>query len=339
MNISILAAGTWGTALAKVLSRNHNVTVWSISNEEANALSTTRIHSNLKDVIIPDNIVFTSDLNDAVGGAEIIIVATPSIFVRSTMEKIKPMINSKQIIVCVAKGIEEKTLYTMSEIIDDVLDKSNPVVALSGPTHAEEVALDLPTLIVSSSTNEEAAKTVQKLFVGTCIRPYTNSDIKGIELCGALKNVIALACGIAVGSGFGDNTKAAIMTRGMAEIKRLGKAMGCLEETFSGLAGIGDLIVTATSIHSRNNRAGQLIGQGLTPKEAIEKVGMVVEGMNALRPAIELSKKYNVELPIINAVNEIVNDNVLPKDAVEKLFNRKVKSELDLRYESELLNK
>lgn len=343
MNITILAAGTWGTALAKVLSKNHSVTVWSISDIEASELNALRMHKNLPGMKIPKNIIFTSNLRQAVFNTEIIIIATPSVFVRSTVEKIKPIISSKQIIVCVAKGIESGTLYTMSEVINDVLDYDNPVVALSGPTHAEEVAMDIPTLIVSSSTNYEAAKIVQRLFVGTCIRPYTNGDIKGIELCGALKNIIALACGIAIGLGYGDNTTAAIMTRGMSEIRNLGRAIGCFEETFSGLAEMGDLVVTATSQHSRNNRAGQLIGQGLSAAEAKEKVGMVVEGINALPAAIELSEKYNVELPIINAVNDVVTGRMLVKDAVIALLGRDAHSELtktesDLQYENVLLN-
>ena len=343
MNISILAAGTWGTALAKVLSCNHSVTVWSISNEDAVSLSLTRRHKNIPEMIIPDSILFTSDLHYAIKNADIIFIATPSVFIRSTVEKLKTIINDQQIIVCVAKGIEHGTLYTMSEVIEDVLGNSNSVVVLSGPTHAEEVAFNVPTLIVSSSNDHKAAVLVQNLFVGTCIRPYTNGDTIGIELCGALKNIIALACGIASGLGYGDNTRAAIITRGMAEIRSLGNAMGCLDETFSGLAGIGDLIVTATSQHSRNNRAGQLIGQGFSPDVAVEKVGMVVEGINALSPAIELAKRYNVELPIICAVNDIVNKGVTAKEAVASLLNRETHSELskpesDLRYENELLN-
>lgn len=330
MNITVLAAGTWGTALAAALEKQHTLTIWSISEDEIRELSETRRHKNLPGMVIPETIRLTTDLKQAVVGADVIIVATPSVFVRSTVKNIKPYLNEKQIIACVAKGIEPGTHFTMSEIIDEVLEKSNPVVALSGPTHAEEVALGLPTLIVSASENSEAAKTVQSLFRGTCIRPYTNDDIKGVELCGALKNIIALACGISVGLGYGDNTKAAIMTRGMSEIRALGRHAGCHEETFSGLAGMGDLIVTATSMHSRNNRAGQLIGKGLTADEAAKEVGMVVEGINALPAAMELSCQYGIELPIIFAVNDIVSGRETAKSAAEKLFNRYLRSERSL---------
>jgi len=342
MKIAILAAGTWGTALAKILAKKNSVKVWSIVEEEIKELSATRKHKNLPGMIIPDSVLFTTDMKLAAADADVIIFATPSTFIRSTSEKIKSLLNPGQILACVAKGIEADTLFTMSEVINDVVQGSNPVVALSGPTHAEEVALDLPTLIVSSSRDLAAAKKVQNLFVGTCIRPYTNNDIKGVELCGALKNIMALACGISVGLGYGDNTKAAIITRGMAEIKHLGMAMGCVDETFSGLAGMGDLIVTAMSQHSRNNRAGQYIGQGMKVSDAVKKVGMVVEGINALPAAMKLSAKYGIELPIISSVNDIVCGGMLPKDAVKKLLSRNIKSELtaeeaELRYEKELL--
>ena len=326
--IGVLATGTWGTALAKILcTAGYRVTAWSVSEEEIRMLSASRRHPNLPGMILPEELKLTSDIREAAEGADVIIMAAPSPYVRSTCEKLKGKIRPEQIIACVAKGLEEETRLTMSGIIRDVLGEEQTVVALSGPTHAEEVALDLPTCIVSASDNTAAARTVQELFVGTCIRPYTNDDMKGVEICGALKNIIALACGISSGIGYGDNTKAAIMTRGLAEIIRLGRAMGCREQTFSGLAGLGDLIVTATSRHSRNNRCGRYIGEGMKPREAIREVGMVLEGINALPAALAFAESYGVEIPIINAVNEVVNHGLPPKDAVDGLLGRKIKPE------------
>ena len=230
-------------------------------------------------------------------------------------------------------GIEPDTLFTMTEVLADELGKEDGprgirLVALSGPTHAEEVALDLPTTIVSASPDAVAAEIVQEAFTNNCMRVYTNPDIKGVELSGAMKNVIALGVGISTGLGYGDNARAALITRGIAEITRLGSAMGCNIHTFAGLAGIGDLIVTATSQHSRNNRAGQLIGQGRTPAEAVKEVGMVVEGMNALPAAIELSERYQVDMPIVQTVNAVVNQGMSPADAVRRLMTRDPKAEL-----------
>ena len=238
----------------------------------------------------------------------------------------------------VAKGIEPDTLYTMTEILADELSHENGpravrLVALSGPTHAEEVALDLPTTIVSASPDLEAAEVVQEVFSNTCMRVYTNSDIKGVELSGAMKNVIALGVGISTGLGYGDNARAALITRGIAEIARLGVAMGCNIHTFAGLAGIGDLIVTATSMHSRNNRAGILIGKGETPEHAVKEVGMVVEGMNALPAALELAERYQVEMPIVQTVNAIVNKGMSAAEAVKSLMERGLKNELPQGYE------
>lgn len=322
--IGVLGAGTWGMALARMLSiSGHQVTVWSALEQEVEEFSATRRHPNLPGMVIPEEILFTKEIQAVCTGMDILLFAVPSPFVRSTARKAAPYIADGQIIVDVAKGIEAETLMTMTQIIADEL--KNPtvkLVALSGPTHAEEVAKDLPTTIVSACEDEKAARQVQQVFSNTCMRVYTNQDVLGVELCGAMKNIIALAAGIAVGIGYGDNTKAALMTRGMAEIARLGSAMGCSVSTFWGLAGIGDLIVTATSQHSRNNRCGMLLGQGLQPEEAIQKVGMVVEGINALPAAMRLADMYQVELPIVSAINAVVKGELRAVEAVQMLMAR-----------------
>ena len=262
-NIGILGSGTWGTALANMLSKmGHKVTLWSKFEKDYIALKETHKHPNLPGSIINDEIVFTSELKEACLNQDFVIFATPSPYIRETAEAAKEFLNKNQVLITVAKGIEKDSHYTMSEIINDVLGKDFKVVALSGPTHAEEVALGLPTLIVSACEDEDVAKLVQKEVNNDVLRVYTNTDIKGVELCGALKKIIALAAGMSEGLGFGDNAKAAIITRGLAEITRLGLAMGCQEGTFSGLTGIGDIVVTATSTNSRNHNAGVLIGKG-----------------------------------------------------------------------------
>ena len=338
--VGVLGAGTWGIAVARILCAHHDVTVWSALPEEIEYIQKHRTHPKLKEISIPDNMKLTTDMETACD-SEYIVLGVPSIFVRSTVEKAKPYIHD-QILIDLAKGIELDSLYTMSEIIKDVLGKHTKLVALSGPTHAEEVARDMPSTIVSACNNLEVAEKVQNLFVDTCMRVYTNVDVIGVELCGALKNIIALAAGISNGLQFGDNTRAAIITRGLSEITRLGLSMGCLEQTFNGLAGIGDLIVTATSIHSRNFTCGTLIGQGYKPEDAIKKVGMVVEGINALPAAMQLAKRNNVEIPIINAVNEVINHGADPKATVNMLMNRDRKTELtrsilDINYENSII--
>ncbi len=323
-NIGVLGAGTWGMALARMLSNSgHNVTVWSAIEKEIDEFSVTRRHPNLPGMVIPEQIAFTKDIAQVCRDKEILLFAVPSPFVRSTAAKAAPYVIAGQIIVDVAKGIEADTLYTMTQIIEEEIGNPNvKLVALSGPTHAEEVAKDLPTTIVSACKDDLAALQVQEVFSNTCMRVYTNEDILGVELCGAMKNIMALGAGIAVGLGYGDNTKAALITRGMAEITRLGTAMGCDAHTFYGLAGIGDLIVTATSVHSRNNRCGMLLGQGVAPEEAIRQVGMVVEGINALPAAMRLAQMYRVEMPIVEAVNAVVEGNITPAEAVHNLMTR-----------------
>ena len=328
--IGVLGAGTWGMALARMLQLSGNqVTVWSALEREVEEFSATRRHPNLPGMEIPEELQFTKQIEEVCRDQEILLFAVPSPFVRATARKAAPYIKDDQIIVDVAKGIEADTLYTMTQIIADEL--KNPavkLVALSGPTHAEEVAKDLPTTIVSACEDLAAAERVQQVFGNTCMRVYTNDDVLGVELCGAMKNIMALASGVALGLGYGDNTKAALITRGMAEITRLGIAMGCKPQTFAGLAGIGDLIVTATSVHSRNNRCGLLLGQGVAPQDAIRQVGMVVEGINALPAAMKLAEKYQVEMPLATAVNAVVNLGADPKDAVAKLMSRDQTSEI-----------
>lgn len=331
MIISVLGAGTWGTALGRALALNgHVVRIWSPFPQEAEELASTRKHPNLPGSEIPESVLFTADRKAVAEQAEFIIAAVPSIFVRETIRGFAPLTDPSAVFISAAKGIETNTLMTLTEVIGDELKKAgknNKTVALSGPTHAEEVAKDLPTLIVSAGENTEAASAVQQLFDGTCIRPYLNPDVKGVQICGALKNVEALAVGIARGLGYGDNTCAALITRGMEEIRRLGLAMGCREKTFFGLAGIGDLIVTATSRHSRNNRAGFLIGQGKSAEEAVQEIGMVVEGMNALPAATALCERFGMDMPLIQAVHEIVKNNARPSDVVLSLMNRSLKTE------------
>ena len=331
MKITVVGAGTWGTALGRALALNRQqVCIWSRFQEETDHLSATRRHPHLPGSVIPDSIVFTSDTGRAAENADYLIMAVPSVYTRETAHDFAPYINEKSILISAAKGIESGTLMTLTEVIGDELvkaGKKNTTVALSGPTHAEEVARDLPTLIVCACEDLEAARKVQSLFDGTCIRPYVNPDAKGVQICGALKNVEALAVGIARGLGYGDNTCAAMITRGMEEIRRLGLAMCCREKTFFGLAGIGDLIVTATSQHSRNNRCGYLIGQGRSVEDAVKEIGMVVEGMNALPAAVALCERFGMDMPLINAVRSVIQDQARPSDVVRELMNRSLKME------------
>lgn len=327
--IGVLGAGTWGIALARLLcNAGHEVVVWSKIESEINTLKSERCHPKLPEMQLPEALVYTKELSFACENKDIILMAVPSVFVRQTARSMRPWITDGQIIVDVAKGMEAETLMTLTEVIADELKNDTvKLVALSGPTHAEEVAIDLPTTIVSACEDIEAAKYVQEVFSTSCLRVYTNTDVKGVEVCGALKNIIALAAGISNGLGNGDNAKAAIITRGIAEMTRLGVRMGCKERTFGGLAGLGDLVVTCTSEHSRNNQAGKLIGQGLSPEEAVKQVGMVVEGINALPAAMRFAKLYEVEMPIVETVNAVVNQVVTPREALYQLMLRAQKGE------------
>lgn len=321
--ISVLGAGSWGTALAILLCNNgHDVTVWSIDPEEVLMLNEYREQRDkLPGVIVPSAIVFTTDLETALADSEIVVCAVPSPFVRSTMKNAAPYIQDNQIIVDVAKGIEDHTYKTMTEIIKEECPNAR-VAVLSGPSHAEEVGRGIPTTIVAGSHDKEVAHIIQDTFMTDVFRVYTSPDVIGIELGGSLKNVIALAAGIVDGLGYGDNTKAALMTRGISEISRLVMAMGGKLETVAGLSGVGDLIVTCTSKHSRNRNAGYLMGQGKSYQEAMDEVKMVVEGVYSAKAAVELAAKYHVSMPIVEAVNAVLFQGVNAREAANQLLLR-----------------
>ena len=324
----ILGAGTWGTALANMLENmGHHVAVWSPVKEEVEKLTTERVHKHLPGSIINDKIEFSTDEAFVIKNKDYVIMATPSIYVRSTAERVKNLLTKNQIIITVAKGIEKDTMLTMSEVIHDVVGNDYKVVCLSGPTHAEEVAKGLPTLIVAACEDINIANQVRDEINNEVLRVYSNDDIKGAEVAGALKNIMALACGMSEGMGYGDNAKAALITRGLTEMIRLGEAMGCKKETFYGLTGIGDIVVTATSKFSRNHNAGVLLGQGKSLEETLNTIGMVVEGLNALMAAKELKDRYNVEMPIVEGIYSVIYGNMDPKDVVVKLLSRKLTSE------------
>ncbi|MCI9381099.1 MAG: NAD(P)H-dependent glycerol-3-phosphate dehydrogenase [Dorea sp.] len=327
-NVGIMGAGSWGTALALLLHKNgHQVTVWSISEEEVKMLSEKREHvSKLPGVKIPEDMVFTTDVESALKGKDFIVLAVPSPFTRNTARSMSPYIADGQIIVDVAKGIEESTLMTLSQQIEQEIPQAD-VAVLSGPSHAEEVGRGLPTSVVVGAKKEETAKYLQEMFMNEVFRVYTSPDMLGMELGGSLKNVIALAAGIADGMGYGDNTKAALITRGIAEIARLGVKMGGAVESFTGLTGIGDLIVTCASVHSRNRKAGYLIGQGRSMQEAMDEVKMVVEGVYSAKAAVKLGKKYGVSLPIIDKVSEVLFEGKDPGEAVNELMLRDGRTE------------
>lgn len=327
-NIGILGAGSWGTALAILLENNgHQVQVWSALEEEVEMLSQTHEHATkLPGVEIPEAVSFTGDLEGTVRGRDVVILAVPSPFTRDTAHKIKGLVEEGQRIVNVAKGVEEKTLLTLGEIIEEEIPQAD-VAVLSGPSHAEEVGRRIPTTCVVSARTRKTAEYLQAIFMSPVFRVYTTPDMLGVELGAALKNVIALAAGTADGLGYGDNTKAALITRGVAEICRLGVRMGARMETFYGLSGMGDLIVTCASQHSRNRKAGFLIGQGKTMEQAMEEVKMVVEGVYSAKAAKGLAERYDVEMPIVAQVCKVLFEDKPAADAVNDLMLRDKKVE------------
>ena len=327
-NVAVIGAGSWGIALAKVLYTNGNkVTVWSIVESEITMLKEKHEHvDKLPGVKLAEDMVFTTDMKSAIEDKDFLVLAVPSPFIRGTANNMKEYVSDGQIIVNVAKGIEEKTLMTLSQVIEDEIPQAD-VAVLSGPSHAEEVGRGIPTTIVVGAKTQKTAEYIQNTFMSDVFRVYTSPDVLGIELGAALKNVVALAAGIADGLGYGDNTKAALITRGITEIARLGMVLGGKFETFCGLSGIGDLIVTCASMHSRNRKAGVLIGQGKTMEEAMAEVKMVVEGVHSAKAAIGLAKKHGVELPIIEQVNEVLFNNKSAAEAVRDLMIRDKKIE------------
>lgn len=327
-NIGVIGAGSWGIALSVLLSNNgHDVKVWSIIEDEIKMLNEYHEHRDkLPGVILSDKITFTTDLKEAVEDMDLLVMAVPSPFVRKTAASLKSLVRDGQIIVNVAKGIEENTLMTLSQIIEEEVPQAE-VTVLSGPSHAEEVGRGIPTTIVVGAKNKETAEYIQNIFMSEVFRVYISPDVLGIELGAALKNVVALAAGIADGLGYGDNTKAALITRGITEIARLGMAMGGKFETFCGLSGIGDLIVTCASMHSRNRRAGILLGQGKTMDEAMSEVKMVVEGVYSAKAALGLARKYDVQIPIIEQVNQVLFENKPASETMKELMTRDKKSE------------
>lgn len=321
--VSFLGAGSWGTALAIMLAKNgHSVTLWSAVDAEVKMLSEYREHKDrLPGVKLPETVVVTDNLEEACKGYDLIVFSVASPYVRDTAEKAAGFLPEGQRIVNVAKGIEDNTFKTLRDIICEEIPGAD-VSVLSGPSHAEEVSIDMPTTVVVGSENEKSAALIQEIFMNDTFRVYISPDITGIELGGSIKNVIALAAGVCDGLGFGDNTKAALITRGIAEIARLGVAMGGKLETFGGLSGIGDLIVTCTSSHSRNHNAGYLIGKGRTMKEAMDEVNQVVEGVYSAKAAYGLAKKYNVSMPIVEQVNKVLFENVPATEAIKNLLTR-----------------
>lgn len=329
-DIVILGAGGWGTALAVMADgQGHRITIWSPFEAEIQSLIRTRRQPKLlPGIVIPETVEFTSNISCA-ATADLVIVATPSFAVRDTAKLLSGVIPVKTaLIACVSKGVEKDTYLRLSQVISQELPHAR-VVVLSGPSHAEEVARGIPTSIVSASTELEAAQEVQELLMNETLRIYTNDDVIGVELGAALKNIIALAAGVIDGLGLGDNTKAMLITRGLSEMARLGVAMGARKDTFAGLSGIGDLVVTCTSIHSRNRRFGVLIGQLVSVEDAIRQVGMTVEGYHATKTAYELAQKYEVPMPIVQEAYRVLYQNADPRDAICRLMTRPKRNETE----------
>lgn len=325
-NIAIIGSGTWGVALAIHLSKKGNkIKIWSFSEEEANTLNTERKCKFLPEAVIDENITCYTDMKTVIDGSDIILHVTPSKFIRETIKKYEKYVTNQPVIMC-SKGFEAETLCTLSQVIEQEMPNVKYGI-FSGPSHAEEVSLGIPTAIVIASKDVEIQDMVQQLFMNEKMRVYTSDDVTGVELGGALKNIIAFCAGIATEINLGDNTFAALVSRGLVELTRLGMAMGGKHDTFYGLSGLGDLIVTCMSEHSRNRRAGRLIGKGYTIEEAKKEIGMVIESIDNIEVAYKLSKKYNIEMPIVNAVYDILYNGLEPSKAVTILMTRDKKSE------------
>lgn len=327
MKAAVVGSGAWGTALAIRLNQNgHDVVLWTFEKDLIAQMRETRHNPRLPIAVLPDGIEISSDYS-CVSGCQLVVVATPSFPIRSVCKGIAPYLEENAVVVCVTKGLEDGTLLRMSEVVEQ--ETGHKVVALTGPSHAEEVAVGIPTGCLAACEDQKSAEFVQDAFTSDNFRIYTSSDVVGAELGGALKNVIALCAGVTDGLGCGDNTKAMLMTRGLTEMGRLGVSMGAKKETFAGLSGVGDLIVTCTSMHSRNRRAGILIGQGLSPKEAMEQVGAVVEGYYAAKSAWDLCVKQGVEMPILQAAYNVLYNGASPAEAMRDLLVRQPKSETE----------
>ena len=325
-NVTVIGSGSWGMALAIYLAKiGHNIKVWSFSEEEANLINNEKKCMFLPKVKIPENILCTTNMEEAISGSEILLIVTPSKFVRDTVKKFKNFVTNQQIIIC-SKGLEEGTLYTLTQIVEEEIPGIK-VGALSGPSHAEEVSVGIPTAMVIASEHDEVLKNIQDSFMSEVFRIYTSKDVLGVEVGSALKNIIAFCAGVAAGLGYGDNTFAALVTRGLAEISRLGVEMGANKDTFYGLTGIGDLIVTCLSQHSRNRRAGVLIAEGKTVEEAKKEVGMTIESIDNIKVAYDLMKKHDVLMPIVDAVYNVLFNGADAKDGVNMLMTRDKKGE------------
>ena len=326
-NIAIIGSGSWGVALATHLANmGHSVKIWSFLEEERDLINNEKKCKFLPNLTLPEGIICSTDFKEVIEGADFILHVTPSKFTRDTFRQYKEYVGNIPIIIC-SKGFEKESMKTLDEVISEELPEAR-VGVLSGPSHAEEVSIAIPTVLVMASKDKEVRELVQDAFMCSHMRVYTSEDVKGVELGGALKNIIAFCAGVAAGVGFGDNTFAALITRGLGEISRLGVALGGQKDTFFGLSGLGDLIVTCLSEHSRNRRAGKLIGQGKTLEEAKKEVGMVIESIDNIDVAYALSKKYNIEVPIINTAYDVIYNKLDAKTAVNELMTREKKMEL-----------
>ena len=325
--IAVIGSGSWGIALSVYLaSQGNKVNVWSFAEEEINLINNEKKCKFLPNITLPENIYATSDFKEVIDDAEIILHVTPSKFVRNTIQQYKQYVKENQPIIMCSKGFEPVTELTLDEVIKQEIPNAKCGV-LSGPSHAEEVSINVPTALVIASEHEDVIVKIREIFKSNIIRIYSSKDVKGVEIGGALKNIIAFCAGIAVGLNLGDNTFAALATRGLVEITRLGTAMGAEEKTFYGLTGLGDLIVTCGSVHSRNRRAGEMIGKGFTIEEARKEIGMTIESVDNIDVAYSLSKKYNVEMPIVNAVYNVLYNGLDPKEALNQLMTRELKDE------------